>query len=276
MNHHPRILVAGCGYTGERCADFFSADGADVTGVVSSEESAARLANKPYPVLAVDLADREALRAALGGRPRPDILVHCLSGKTGRDPAAYRMTYVQTLQNLLEILSPAFAVFTGSTSVYAQKDGSAVDENSPVGGTPTGDVLVAAEKLALESGGAVVRLGGIYGPGRSGFIRAALAGEPVAQGDPESFVNLVHRDDAARALQHVATHHLRGAFNAVDDHPSRRSDLARALRGEKIAATADGTAIGKKVSNAKLRATGWTPTYPSPIDAMRADPLLAA
>lgn len=276
MNHHPRILVAGCGYTGERCADFFSQAGADVTGVVSSDESAARLADKPYPVLAVDLADREALRATLGDRPRPDILIHCLSGKTGRDLAAYRMTYVQTLQNLLEILSPAFAVFTGSTSVYAQNDGSAVDENSPVGGTPTGDVLVAAEKLALESGGAVVRLGGIYGPGRSGFIRAALAGEPVAQGDPESFVNLVHRDDAARALQHVATHHLRGAFNAVDDHPSRRSDLARALRGEKIAATADRTATGKKVSNAKLRASGWTPTYPSPIDAMRADPLLAA
>lgn len=276
MNHHPRILVAGCGYTGERCADFFSEAGADVTGVVSSEKSAARLADKPYPVLAVDLADREALRAAFGDRPRPGILIHCLSGKAGRDPAAYRMTYVQTLQNLLEILSPAFAVFTGSTSVYAQNDGSAVDENSPVGGTPTGDVLVAAEKLALQSGGAVVRLGGIYGPGRSGFIRAALAGEPVAQGDPESFVNLVHRDDAARALQHVATHHLRGAFNAVDDHPSRRSDLARALRGEKIAATADGTATGKKVSNAKLRATGWTPTNPSPIDALRADPLLAA
>jgi hypothetical protein len=54
------------------------------------------------------------------------------------------------LRNLLDVLRPRFCVFTGSTSVYPQNDGSAVTEESRTGGTPTGDVLLEAERLALE------------------------------------------------------------------------------------------------------------------------------
>jgi nucleoside-diphosphate-sugar epimerase len=90
-----------------------------------------------------------------------------LSGKDGRNPEAYRTVYCQTLHNLLELLDPAFTVFTSSTSVYPQNDATEVDESSPTGGTPTGDILLEAEQLAIQAGGAAVRLGGIYGPDRA-------------------------------------------------------------------------------------------------------------
>lgn len=281
MSLTPRILIAGCGYTGERCADFFSTDGWEVTGLVRSAASASRLAAKPYRVIAADATRDADLRQALAGLPAPDVLIHCLSGSHGREAAAYRLTYVATLRQLLELFPRTFAVFTGSTSVYPQNDGSDVNEESPVGGTPTGDVLLEAEGLALGAGGAVVRLGGIYGPGRARFITAALAGEALPQGPPDGFVNLVHRDDAAAALRHVAVHRLPGIFNAVDDSPSRRGDLAARIaqaagRTVPQAAQTKGAEAGKRVSNRKLKSSGWSPRFPDVVAALALDADLRA
>ena len=230
-------------------------------------------------MLSADAATPEDLRAKLTARPRPDILIHCLSGHGGRDAAAYRITYVKTLRNLLDVLQPKFCVFTSSTSVYPQDDGSIVTEESPIGGTPTADVLVEAERMALEAGGAAVRLGGIYGPGRARFIEAALAGQPLPHGSPDAFSNLIHRDDAAAALFHVGRNCVAGAFNAVDDFSARRADLAEAIRQgspDPLRNSAAHSGTGKRVSNAKLRSTGWAPRYPSVVDALQEDPRLRA
>ncbi len=276
MIHHPRIFLAGCGFTGERCADFFSHAGWEVTALVATAASADRLANKPYRVIAADVATEAGLRALPPEARSPDILIHCLSGYGGRDAAAYLVTYVETLRHLLNLLTPGFSVFTSSTSVYPQNDGSTVSEESPTGGTPTGDVLLEAERLATASGGATVRLGGIYGPGRARFVQSVLAGEALPQGAPDGLVNLIHRDDAAQALFHVANHRLSGVFNAVDDHPAPRGDLARNIltalgHGQPEAPTNTIPSTGKRVSNAKLRSTGWTPKYPSIAAAVLED-----
>jgi nucleoside-diphosphate-sugar epimerase len=232
-------------------------------------ESARRLAGKPYRVLAADAANPDELRTKLAGCEQPDVLIHCLSGKQGRDAEAYRVVYCDTLRNLIDVLSPKFTVFTSSTSVYPQNDASEVDENSPVGGTPTGDVLVAAEKIALDAGGGAVRLGGIYGPGRARFIESARANEPLPFGSPDAFINLIHRDDAARALFHVGSHRLPGLFNAVDNSPSRRTDLAESIRTGKLIPLARlETSTGKCVQNTKLKNAGWHPQYPRVLDAL--------
>jgi len=197
------------------------------------------------------------------------VLIHCLSGKQGRDADAYRVVYCETLRNLVNILAPKFTVFTSSTSVYPQNDASEVDEHSPVGGTPTGDVLLEAEHIALEADGAAVRLGGIYGPGRARFIESARANEPLPFGSPDAFINLIHRDDAARALFHVGLHRLPGVFNAVDDKPGRRADLAESIRtGQPVPTSASDTSTGKRVKNTKLKSAGWAPQYPSVLDAL--------
>jgi nucleoside-diphosphate-sugar epimerase len=173
------------------------------------------------------------------------------------------------LRHLLEVLSPKFTVFTGSTSVYPQNNGEAVEETSPTGGTPTADVLLLAEQLALQSGGAVVRLGGIYGPGRTRFIDSARSGDLSAFGSSDAFINFIHVDDAARALFHIGSRGLPGVFNAVDDHPTRRTDLAQSIRtGTLVPPSTRETSTGKRVSNQKLRGTGWTLQYPGILDAL--------
>lgn len=318
-----------------------------MTGLVSSEASAHKLAGKPYAVIAADASRPDAIRDLAGRLGRTDVLVHCLSRSGGRDPDAYRITYLLTLLNLTEILAPAFSIFTSSTSVYPQDDGSWVTEDSPTGGTAASLVLLEAEKAALASGGGVVRLGGIYGPGRSRFIEAALAAseswsagvppvlsdlqregrpfstpEPAASPRSDTCLNPIHRDDAAAALCHLAKHRLAGIYNAVDDCPARRADLAAAicafpdallvgragwphpaaaspskacgpLSQRALPVTPNRPAIldpgseasddqparpscGKRVTNAKLRATGWTPCYPSVVTALRDDAELRA
>jgi nucleoside-diphosphate-sugar epimerase len=240
-----------------------------VTALVSSASSQQRLADKPYRVIAADAADLSALRTQLASCPGPDVLIHCLSGNEGRTAEAYRTVYYQTLCNLHEVLRPAFTVFTSSTSVYPQNDASEVDESSPVGGTPTADVLCEAERLALHAGGSVVRLGGIYGPGRARFIEAARSGEPLPFGPAEAFINLIHVEDAARALFHIGSGRHPGIFNAVDDHPARRADLAESIRCQALQTPPPGLpATGKRVRNAKLKSTGWNLRYPSLLDAL--------
>jgi len=238
--------------------------------LVSSEESASHLTGKPYRVLAANAANPEELRAKLTGYGQPDVLIHCLSGKDGRNPDAYRVVYQETLRHLLELLQPKFTVFTSSTSVYPQIDGIAVDESSPTGGTPTGDILLEAEQLVIRAGGGAVRLGAIYGPGRARFIEAARSGGPLPFGTPDALINLIHRDDAARALFHVGSLGLPGIFNAVDDHPSRRDNLAESIRtGSPTPAKPDEVSIGKRVRNTKLRSAGWSPQFPSVLDAVK-------
>jgi nucleoside-diphosphate-sugar epimerase len=117
------------------------------------------------------------------------------------------------LAGLLEWLAdegqrPKRIVMTSSTSVYGQRRGEHIDEDSPTHPTQfRGETLLAAEGLLAASGlsSVVVRLGGIYGPGREGLIDRCKAGELRLRGF-EHFTNRIHRDDAAGLLRHLLFH----------------------------------------------------------------------
>lgn len=96
-------------------------------------------------------------------------------------------------------------------------------------------------------------------------------------GDPDGFINFIRRDDAAAALHHVGRLRLGGVWNAVDDRPVRRAELAEAIRTgiplpDPATAVDDRriTSTGKRVQNRKLRGAGWNPRYPTVIDALNA------
>src|SRR4051794_11300210 len=159
-----RILIAGCGYVGEAAADVFYERGWQIEGWTASAESAQRLSNKPYGVRAVDITEESAFSAASG---QFDVVVHCAS-TGGGDAEQYRQVYLEGARNLIRAFPQARLLFVSSTSVYAQKQGEIVDEDSPAEPEhEKGRLLRRAEELVLAGGGVVARLGGIYGPGRS-------------------------------------------------------------------------------------------------------------
>src|SRR4030095_2774808 len=122
----PQILIAGCGYVGEATADLFQSAGWNVEGWVHSKQSAARLSVKPYSVRVIDISQRGEIAKRAGAF---DALIHCASSGGG-DVGGYRQIYLNGARNLLEAFSKTKILFTSSTSVYAQRDGSWVTEDS--------------------------------------------------------------------------------------------------------------------------------------------------
>ena len=267
-----RILIAGCGYVGEAAANVFHERQWEVEGWTGSPQSAARLADRPYPVRSVDITDRAAVSAASG---EFDVVVQCVS-TSGGDVEDYRRLYLEGVRNLIRHFPGSRFLFTSSTSVYAQTNGAVVDERSAAEPThEKGRILREAEELILATGGVVARVGGIYGPGRSYFVSKLLEGAGDIDPSDRRFINQVHRDDIVSALVLLADRTLAGEagiYNVVGDRPIRASEayewlsvrLGRPLSspGERAICQKRGRS-DKKVSNAKLRALGWEPRYPT-------------
>ena len=272
----PRILIAGCGYVGEATADLFHSAGWDVEGWVHSKQSAARLSVKPYSIRVIDVSQRGEVAKRAGAF---DVVIHCASSRGG-DAEAYRQIYLNGARNLLETFPQAKILFASSTSVYAQRDGAWVTEGSetkPV--REASRVLLDVEKLILEKGGIVARFAGIYGPHRSALLSKFLNGTATIDPDNNRFVNQVHRDDIASALFLLLNKSETSAqiYNVVDDQPLLQSEcyhwlaqrldrpLPPARKSQQPRKRGD---TNKRVSNAKLRQLGWTPDYPTFVDAM--------
>jgi nucleoside-diphosphate-sugar epimerase len=270
-----QIVIAGCGFLGEAAAGFFLEAGWRVLGLCATEESAARLADRPFPVAVVDISKPIRVPAEW---ERPDVVVHCASsGRGGAD--AYRAVYRDGLEHLRDAFSPRRLIFTGSTSVYSQVDGGWVTEDSPAEpDRETGRVLLEAEKVALEAGGVVARLAGIYGPGRSVLLKKFLEGSAVLEAGGNRWINQIHRDDGARALLQLAQHEAAaGIYNVCDDTPTTQREiygwiadhLNRPLPPEGPADLNRKRGwTSKRISNARLRSLGWSPRYPGYRDAL--------
>lgn len=277
-----RVLIAGCGYVGEAAANQFHAHGWEVEGWTGSAESAANLSERPYSVRAVDVGNSGAVAGAAG---EFDVVIHCVSSRGG-DEDEYRRLYLDGATNLCAAFSEATLLFTSSTSVYAQTDGSVVDETSLAEPRHTkGRILRETEERIRAAGGIVLRVAGIHGPGRSAMVTKFLRGETTA-GAPSRFLNQVHRDDIVSAILLLAQRReeCRGEiFNVVGDQPIKATDayewLAPRLRkpvpvaGENAAGKRGET--NKQVSNHKLRALGWTPRYPT-FEAAMSESILAS
>jgi nucleoside-diphosphate-sugar epimerase len=269
----PTVLIAGCGDVGGRLATQLLAAGWEVHGL---RRDVSRL---PAGVIGVagDLFNKEC--PATWPIGAVDYLVYCAAA-TDHDEAGYRAAYVQGLEHVLEWLNdygqvPNRLLFVSSSSVYGQQNGEWVDESSSaVAAGYSGRVMLEAEQLALKSGipASIVRLTGIYGPGREWLLTQVRRGYRVVT-DPPLYANRIHADDAAGLMACLLEADRRGValddvYIGVDDEPAALADVVGWLR-EYLGVTkwADNDSVrrtgSKRCSNARAKALGWKPTYPS-------------
>src|SRR5262245_2085871 len=197
------VLIAGCGYIGTALGARLAADGYTVWGL---RRQARELPPGLHPVQA-DLTLPESLHAL----PRGIDVVFYTAAAHGRTDAAYRAVYVDGVRHLLEALQqqrqrPRRIFFTSSTGVYAQCHGEWVDESSSAQPTYfSGLRLLEGETFLRESPfpTTVVRLAGIYGPGRTRLIDSVRQGTASCPGGEPVYINLIHRDDCVGALYHL-------------------------------------------------------------------------
>ena len=264
------LLIAGHGYLGQEVSRQAGGAGWQVTALSLSGDDFA---------IACDLSARSEVDKLRAQVPAPRTLI--ASASSGRGGAeAYRAVFVDGTRHLLETFPDAHLIFVSSTSVYHQLDGSMVTEASATEpDRETSRLLLEAEEQVLSARGTVARLAGIYGPARSVILRRFLEGSATIEDDGRRFLNQIHRDDAAAALLHLAANPRvsRGeVYNISDSSPLHQGDCYQAL-----AALFDRPlpAVGprpenrkrawthKRVSNEKLRESGWHPQFPSFIDA---------
>jgi len=259
--------VVGVGYLGGEVMDVFRKQGWEVSGASLSGGEG---------IIACDVSDPESVAKL----PDADAVVHCAaSGRGGED--AYRQVYLNGCENLGARFPVAKFVFTSSSSVYGQVDGELVTEQSESEpDRETGRILRQAEDVVLDAGGAVARLAGIYGPGRSVLLRKFLSGEAVIEEDGRRFINQIHRDDAARAIFHLVTmeNFPKGEiFNVADSVTLSQLEVYQGLArifGKDLPPSGPRDLnrkrgwTHKQVSNAKLLGTGFEPMYPCFLDAV--------
>lgn len=266
-----KILILGAGDLGTEAGLRFIAAGHDVTAWRRRTE----LLPRAFTTQRVDLGD--------AGSPLPIIdadtdVVVFTPAASERSEEGYRRTYFSAATRVLAALerdhvSPKRFLLVSSTAVYGDAAGGWVDESTPVAPlTPTARVLAETEALVLEHAATplVLRLSGIYGPGRLRLITQVRNGTARTSRD-KVWTNRIHRDDAAGAIVHLSTmpkpaHEL---YLGVDHEPADMADVQRFIAEslnlptpEETSAPANRSA-DKRVSNARLLETGFGFTYPS-------------
>lgn len=269
MSENRSALVIGCGYLGAELLRELTRTGWTSTGITLSESSADALRSQGLKVVAADLrtSDFRVLTES-----HPAVIIHCASSGKGGAPA-YREIFLETTKRLIKETGFEHLIFTSSTSVYAQTDGSMVTERDLAEPErETGKILRDTEELVLAHQGTVLRLAGIYGPGRCVPLQKLLSGEGVIESDGERLINSIHRDDAVSAFCLAARHRWQGILNVADDTPVTQlewfqwvcSRIGRPLpRFVPRDVSRKRAWTSKRVSNAKLRSLGWSPQYPS-------------
>jgi len=288
-----QILIAGCGYVGEALARRLVAHGHDVWGL---KRHPAGLPAGTHPV-AADVTDAEGLARALGELPDTlDAVVYAVAAGE-RSESAYRRAYVDGPANLVDALCPdgkthgARLLFVSSTGVYGDRGGDRggdpsggwVDETTdPRPDNFTGRTLLEGEEHLLDRadlftrGVAVLRFGGIYGPGRTRLIDQVRAGEARCTEGPPIWTNRIHRDDCAGFLAHLLTLPTEALpvpaiYLGVDSEPAELCDVLRWL-ARQVGAPEPTTVpqvqgarrrSSKRCRNDRLVASGYRLLYPT-------------
>ena len=277
-----RVLIIGCGYVGLALGRLLAGLGHEVCGLRRSRAADEELRAASITPLHADIRNPEELSSL------PDdfewVVNLVSSGRGGEEE--YRRTYLEGTGRVIQWLSASPLrkyVYTSSTSVYPQADSSIVDERSPaVPFSSTSALLVQTEDLILSEAkeghfpGIILRVAGIYGPGRGHLFHRFLRGEAALLGKGDRILNMVHLNDVVGAIAVALERGAPGAvYNVVDDEPVAERDFFEWLAGQtgrelppeaplELAQDRKRGLTSKRVSNARLKTElGWQLQFPT-------------
>lgn len=270
------VTILGCGYVGTAVARLWQQLSVTATTTVTTTVTTTDPQRLPLlsgissRAVVVRGNDAEALRALLADQ---QVLLLSIGA---RNRSVYAETYLETAKTLVQVLPPSLQqiIYTGSYAVYGDHQANWVSEASPIfPANENGKILAETEQTLLSATDrlkvCILRLGGIYGPGRE-LIRifGGIAGGTRA-GDGSDASNWVHLDDIVGAIEFARTEQLSGIYNLVQNKPITTGELF-----ERVFATHglppitwDSSQTGPRpynarVSNQKIRDAGYQFQHP--------------
>ncbi len=220
-----RVLIVGCGYVGVPLGVELVKLGHEVFGLRRSPAAESELKTAGIQHLIGDVTQPETLAKLPCDF---DWVVNCVAA--GGNAENYRAVYLQGTRNLIAWLAPnppKKFVYTSSTSVYGQNDGSQVKESSLTEPTAeTSKILVETEKVLFDAAArenfpaVILRVAGIYGPDRGHWFKQFMRDAAHIEGDGSRCLNMIHRDDLVGCIIAALKNGRAGEiYNAVDDEP---------------------------------------------------------
>ncbi len=277
-----RVLIVGCGYIGVPLGVELIRLGHEVFGVRRSADASEELKAAGIHPLLGDISRREDLEKLPSDF---NWIINTVSSTRG-GVEEYEQVYLNGTRNLINWLTanpPMKFIYTSSTSVYGQTDGSPVKESSLTEPqSETGKILVETEKFLLDAAreknfpAVILRVAGIYGPDRGHLFLQYLRNEAKISGKGERLINMIHRDDLIGVIMAALKNGRAGEiYNVVDDEPVPQIHFFRWLSETlgkympPFAGEAEDTQrkrglTQKKVSNRKLKMElGYQLKYPN-------------
>jgi len=228
-----RIFVAGTGFSGARIAGRLADDGHEVYGL---NRKGILAGCGSVRMLSGDVLEPESLDP-LQDLPPIDAMVSALSATGVRDPERYRTLYTDgpvQLVNRLPWRDRSRVWLLGSTGVYGEEEGEWVEEDTPAAPLHRGGAVQLQAEQTLRSAVdhlSVLRLSGLYGPGRTRLIRQALRKRPYFK--PDLWSNQIHVDDVAGVVQFlIDKQEMPEVLLVSDDKPVQRKEIFDWVRAE--------------------------------------------
>ena len=197
------LVIFGCGYLGRALAVRACELGLKVTAVTRNPATAVDLRKLGVSVVEDRLQDdgwHGKVPAA------PEYAVNCV-GSADRTDEGYRQSYLEGMASIIDwakVGAPGVLVYTSSTGVYGRASGQVDEETAPEPANERSRILLQTEELLRESSAFdrwfILRLGGLYGPGRHQLLDRILAGQTIGSEEPDRPLNIIHRDDAVEAV----------------------------------------------------------------------------
>ena len=277
------VLIAGCGDLGTEVGLRFARLGHQVVGL-------RRNASVLPPEISGQSVDLSVQKPVIP--VDTEFVVVAISAGSPTEEA-YRAAYLDGLRNLLDAIdearvTPLRVLLVSSTAVYNVNDGSWVDEQTPANPKPGTDSIVLDAERMLHTrlpAATVLRLAGLYGPGRERLITQVRQGATLSA--ESRHTNRIHRDDAAAAIVHLLLRPQQPAplYLGVDNAPVPSNEVLTFLATE-LGLAEPGYRPGKEsdpeptresqrggdklLNNRLLRDTGFAFSYPTYRDGYRA------
>lgn len=260
----PVHLIIGRDYLGQRLHARLAASAQPVYFTTRSASASQEASGVRGRHVHFDLDERQSWYK-LDKVPDDDLLVYFLL-----PPGQIDIHSLQEFVEYLNTRSIQRLAICSSTVVYPRDDIEVDADSMVMDDTPRALRQLAVENVfsASNNDWRIVRLAGLYGPGRI-IGRKMLAAGEAPGGNPEAWLNLVHVEDAAELLIRVARGAGAGKIElGCDGTPVKRAeyyrDLALSLGLPPPRFTVDTTREkpGRRCSNTPTcRRCGWQPVF---------------
>jgi len=267
-----KVAIIGCGYVGAAVAKLWTAQGLDVLVTTTRQERVAELKQIASRVEVLTGTDGDRIKAALADR---QVVLLCVASKRG---VSYADTYLSTAQTVAKVLADTpveHLIYTSTCSVYGEHHGAWVTEMMPpMPITDNGKIIEQTEETLLTATApqrkvCILRLGGIYGPGRTLEKIYSRAAGTTRPGTGNVATNWVHLSDIVGGIDWARQKQLSGIYNLVQDEvPMVKELIAQVCDRHNLAPVTwdnsqSSTRKNVRVSNAKIKSTGYTLAHPN-------------